>query len=153
MYLNTVADGMTVWPIYAFPYASSTQSVDLGQLKVITTTILNILNSPLPAALQPSGAVSGEQITVPGLLQQPNPYISNAATSVAPNPAVNDTIAAQTVEPSFSGVAVTSSARAVANTSVTGLLARQVSTPSKAKKPALISLHQESRAGHSSFAG
>ena len=22
MYLDTVADGMTVWPIYAFPYAA-----------------------------------------------------------------------------------------------------------------------------------
>lgn len=125
MYLDTNAGGMTVWPIYAFPYATSTQTVDLGQLKTITNTILNILKTPLPIPPRQATGV-GEQITVPGSLQQPNPYTVDAATSVAPNPVVNSSIGAQVVEPAFSGRAVTSlSPNLVANTSVSGIHARQ----------------------------
>jgi hypothetical protein len=43
MYLDTNANQMTVWPIYGFPFESATQTVDVGQLKNITQTILNIL--------------------------------------------------------------------------------------------------------------
>ena len=125
MYLDTKAGEMTVWPIYAFPYSTSTQSVDLGQLKAITATILNILKTPLPVQTgQSSGA--GEQITVPGILQQPNPYTADAATSVEPNPVVNTAISAQVLEPTLSGLAVTNlSPNFVANTSVSGIPARR----------------------------
>ena len=51
-------DGMTVWPIYAFPYATSTQSVDLGQLKPITTNILAILSAANPPAVPLAPATS-----------------------------------------------------------------------------------------------
>src|SRR5580693_1723959 len=46
MYLDT--SGMVAWPIYEFPFDTSTQAVDQGQLKVITSTILNILQTTFP---------------------------------------------------------------------------------------------------------
>ncbi|MBS1854108.1 MAG: hypothetical protein JST11_01990 [Acidobacteria bacterium] len=124
MYLDTGADGMTVWPIYAFPYATSTQTIDLGQLKAITNTILNILKTPLPAPGQTQGGP--EQIVVPGVLQQPNPYTAASAASVPANPVVNTNIGAKTFEAAVSGLAVTNlNPDFVANTSVSGLQARQ----------------------------
>ncbi len=45
MYLDTNSSNMTVWPIYAFPYESATQTVDTGALKNITQTILGILQA------------------------------------------------------------------------------------------------------------
>ena len=67
MYLDTNSNEMTVWPIFAFPYATSTQSVDQGQLKAITTTILQILSTPLPpqAPAAATGALAAEQISLP----------------------------------------------------------------------------------------
>ncbi len=53
MYLDTNANQMTVWPIYGFPFESTTQTVDVGQLKNITQTILNILGQST-VALQSS---------------------------------------------------------------------------------------------------
>ena len=127
MYLDTSADGINMWPIYAFPYATSTQTVDLGQLKNITSTILGILNAPLPASVQvPASGDFGEQIFVPGALQQANPYTADAATTDAPNLAVDDTISVQVSEPSISGLQVTNlSPDFVANTSAVGFQARQ----------------------------
>ena len=34
MYLDTNSKEMTLWPIYGFPYATATQSIDVGQLKI-----------------------------------------------------------------------------------------------------------------------
>jgi hypothetical protein len=81
MYLDT--SGMIVWPIYEFPYDNTTQAVDQGQLKVITNTILNILNTTFPPVVQQTpGPLDGEQIIVPGQLQQNNPYTADTATTV-----------------------------------------------------------------------
>jgi hypothetical protein len=63
LYLDTNSQEMVVWPIYPFPYATATQSVDQGQLKNITTTILNLLNTAL---------------------QQNNPYTYGVTTGVNP---------------------------------------------------------------------
>jgi hypothetical protein len=55
MYLDTNANQMTAWPIYAFPFEATTQTVDVGQLKNITETVLNILAQyPLLASAQPA---------------------------------------------------------------------------------------------------
>ena len=42
LYLDTGVNGMVIWPIFGFPFATSTQAVDIGQLKSITSTILTI---------------------------------------------------------------------------------------------------------------
>ena len=126
MYLDT-GSGMIVWPIYAFPFATATQSVDQGQLKTITSTILQILSTTFPAQtpLKPS-PLDGEQVTIPDALQQNNPYTANAATSAAANPTVSSSISAQAVESSIAGVAVTNlSPGFAANTSIQGLQARK----------------------------
>lgn len=87
MYLDTDPGVMTVWPIYEFPYATSTQSVDQGRLAALTTTILDLLKTatPPPAAGPPTAAatVNLEQIDIPSGLQQSNPYVTTA-TSAAP---------------------------------------------------------------------
>ena len=53
-YLDTNQSVMTVWPIYAFPYATSTQTVDQGQLKLLTSTILepagDVRSRPRPSS-------------------------------------------------------------------------------------------------------
>lgn len=126
MYLDT-GSGMTVWPIYAFPFATSTQTVDQGQLKAITNTILEILSTTFPAKtpLTPS-PLDGEQVTVPDLLQRNNPYTASTATVATANPTVNRSIAAQAIEPSVSGLAVANLSRDfVANTSIRGIQARR----------------------------
>ena len=69
MYLDTDAKQMTVWPIYAFPFEATTQTVDVGQLKNITQTILNILAAPpklaatAPASAQLSPAQPAAVVT------------------------------------------------------------------------------------------
>jgi hypothetical protein len=125
MYLDT-GGGMTVWPIYAFPFATVTQAVDQGQLKAITNTILQILSTQFPAKspLTPS-PLDGEQVTIPAALQQNNPYTTNAATVAGADPTVNSSISAQTIESSVSGLEVTNlSPDFVANTSIHGIPAR-----------------------------
>ena len=128
MYLDTNSAEMTVWPIYAFPYATSTQSVDQGQLKAITTTILQILSTPLtlqaPAAA--TGALAAEQISLPDTLQQSNPYTTGAATTVNQNPTVSNAILMNPITPSVSGSLVTNlSPNVIANTSLQGVAAQQ----------------------------
>jgi hypothetical protein len=82
---------MVVWPIYPFPYATSTQSVDQGQLRNLTTTILNLLATTFPTQTIPTAAQLGEQILLPSALQQNNPYTYGVATSI--NPAGSSPIA------------------------------------------------------------
>ena len=127
MYLDTNGDVMTVWPIYAFPFATATQAVDLGQLKTITDTILSILGTTFPAQTPFSpGPLDSEQVTVPGALLQNNPYTTGAATSANTNPTVNTSISAETIEPSLTGLAITNlSPNFVSNTSIIGIQAQQ----------------------------
>ena len=126
MYLDTNSGEMTVWPIYAFPYATSTQSVDVGQLKAITTTILQILATaatPPPAA--PSGPLAGEQIALPPTLQQSNPYTSGAATIVDQNPTVSNSILMTAPTLDLAGTLLTNlSPSFIANTSISGTAAQ-----------------------------
>ena len=128
MYLDTNQNEMTLWPIYAFPYATSDQSVDLGQLKQITSTILGILN----AAASTTGAQSASNssnaalITVPDALQQANPYTADIATSVVPNPTINQSIVAVTPQAAISGAVVTNlNPSFLGNTSIQGIQAQQ----------------------------
>jgi hypothetical protein len=129
MYLDTNSGAMTVWPIYQFPYATSTQAVDLGQLKAITSTILGILGTSFPTTTTPvePGPLDSEQVTVPGALQQNNPYTAGAATTTNTNPAPNTTIMSQVIEPaSISGVEVTNlNPGLIASDSIRGLAAQQ----------------------------
>ncbi len=128
MYLDTNQNEMTLWPIYAFPYATSDQSVDLGQFKQITSTILGILN----AAASTTGAQSASDssnaalITVPDALQQANPYTADIATSVVPNPTINQSIVAVTPQAAISGAMVTNlNPSFLGNTSIQGIQAQQ----------------------------
>jgi hypothetical protein len=83
LYLDTNPDVMTVWPIYAFPYATATQSVDQGQLKLLTSTILNLLNTTFPPQQVPTAAQLGEQILLPPDMQLSNPYTAGVTASVS----------------------------------------------------------------------
>ena len=128
MYLDTNSKEMTVWPIFAFPYATSTQSVDQGQLKAITSTILQILSTPLssqaPAAA--TGALAAEQISLPDTLQQNNPYTTGVATTVNQNPTVSNAIIMDVATPAVSGSLLTNlNPNVVANTSIQGIAAQQ----------------------------
>ncbi|HVH76575.1 MAG TPA: hypothetical protein VM755_16790 [Stellaceae bacterium] len=128
MYLDTNSAEMTVWPIFPFPYATATQSVDQGQLKAITSTILNLLatkfdvQGPAPAA----GRLAAEQVLVPGFLQQRNPYTAGV-TGSANAGSGSQTITAQVAaEPAISGLPATNlSPGVIANTSISGIAAHQ----------------------------
>jgi hypothetical protein len=122
MYLDTNPRAMTVWPIYAFPYSTTTESVDQGQLKAITTTIFELLATAFPT--QPpaaSGAQADEQIVPPGTLLQNNPYTADAATTANPNPTVNNAIITSVAGTTLAGLELTNlSPDLVANTSIQG---------------------------------
>ena len=126
LYLDTDSGQMIVWPIYEFPFEASTQAVDQGQLKTITNTILNILKTTFPeTAPLPPGPLDAEQVTVPGSLQQGNPYTTDVATTANTNPTVNESVAAQATEPSIEGLILTNlSPDVVANTSIQGIQAQ-----------------------------
>jgi hypothetical protein len=126
MYLDTQAGGMTVWPIYAFPYATSNQSVDLGQLKQITTNILALLSAANTGGALAPATSELALINVPGSLALANPYITDAATGEAAASTTNTTITAVTPQAQPSGLAVNNlSPNFLANTSIEGLSARQ----------------------------
>ena len=82
LYLDTNPAEMTVRPIYAFPYATATQSVDQGQFKLLTTTILDLLNTTFPAQQVPTAGQLGEQILLPPDMQLNNPYTAGVTASV-----------------------------------------------------------------------
>jgi len=97
LYLDTNPAEMTIWPIYQFPYATSTQAVNQGQLKLLTSTILELLATEFPPVPQLTGAELGEQIVLPAALQQDNPYtyqVSPAATATGSSPIVLDVASA-----------------------------------------------------------
>ncbi len=128
MYLDTNPGEMTVWPIYEFPYDTATQSVDQGKLKSITDNVLQLLKTTFPATTRPGtpGPLDAEQISVPGELRQGNPYTAGGAADISLLPAVNDSLSAQSIEPSIAGQVVTNlSPGFVANVSVEGLQAQQ----------------------------
>ena len=128
LYIDTGANGMVIWPIFGFPFATSTQIVDVGQLKAVTTTILTILGTQFPPATRQTitGRLAGEQIAVPAALAQNNPYTAEVATSANPNPSVNAAIAQQVIEPVLTGLAVTDlSPGVLGNPSVQGIAAQQ----------------------------
>ncbi|SPE36931.1 hypothetical protein SBA3_2530003 [Candidatus Sulfopaludibacter sp. SbA3] len=125
LYLDTNGDAMTVWPIYPFPLDIATQSVDQGKFKLMTDTILQLLQTNFPS---PSGAAAAgpEQVSVPPALNQNNPYTVNAAATPNLNPAVNESITMDVISPSTNGVLVTNLNPAfIANPLVDGIQARQ----------------------------
>ena len=124
LYLEATTGGMTIWPIYAFPYAN--QIVDFGQLKEIVATILGLLNVQASTGSTGAGVGGTALIDVPGALHQANPFTAETATSVAVQSAVNSSITAVTREPVISGVQVTNlNPGFIANTSIQGMAARQ----------------------------
>jgi hypothetical protein len=128
LYLDKDAAGMIVWPIFAFPFATSTQSVDVGQLKAITSTVLSILATQFPTNTPPAitGPLAAEQITLPAALAQNNPYTADFATSTNANPSANSSVAPQVIEPALSGIAVTGLSQGViSNPSIEGIAAQQ----------------------------
>jgi hypothetical protein len=89
LYLDTGAP-MTTWPIYPFPFTSTTQAVDAGQLAAITQTVLGVIGAaagaaPPPAA--PTGPLADELVTLPSDLQLTNPYTLDTATLPDTTPA------------------------------------------------------------------
>jgi hypothetical protein len=75
MYLDTKADGMLVWPINGFPYASSSQTVDTGRFTILTQSILDLIKTAPEAPPKfVAGPLDSEKITVPQALQLSNPY-------------------------------------------------------------------------------
>ena len=84
MYLDTNSQEMIVWPIYAFPYATSMQIVDTGQFKTLTTTILGLLSTLFPTQTVPTAAQLGEQILLPSSLSRNNPYTYGITANVNP---------------------------------------------------------------------
>lgn len=108
MYLDTNPGQMTVWPIYAFPYTSSTQVVDQGQFQVISSTILNILKTsfPAPKPFVP-GVLDSEKVTLPDELQLNNPYTAPSASSPDTNPSANGSVTTEAIEPVIVGLQVT----------------------------------------------
>src|ERR1035438_8391258 len=82
LYLDTNPAAMTVWPIYAFPYTTSTQKVDQGQLKLLSSTILDLRSTSFPAQPVLASAQLGEQVIVPPDMQQNNPYTFGVTGSV-----------------------------------------------------------------------
>ena len=128
MYLDTNSAAMIVWPIFAFPYATTTQSVDQGQLKAITSTILQLLGTtfPTPAPVTLSSAQLAEQITLPATLQQNNPYTASTSTTANPNPTVNTSVTTSVATPFLMGLEVTNlSPNTVATAQVNGIAAQQ----------------------------
>ena len=93
LYLDTNPAEMTVWPIYAFPYTASTQAVDQGQLKLLTSTIIELLGTSFPAPPVPTDL--GEQILLPPAMQQNNPYtygVTASAIAAGGSPIVMDAV-------------------------------------------------------------
>lgn len=91
MFLNTDPNLMTVYPIYAFPFSTTTNTVDDGRFSAITATIIGILNSPFPA--KPPfvpGHLRKEQITVPDDLSLNNPYSVDSAVTAETDPQTID---------------------------------------------------------------
>jgi hypothetical protein len=82
MYLDTNPKQMTVWSIYAFPFESTTQTVDLGQLKNITQTVLNILGQSVVA--QQSSTL--QQIATEPVAALPARIRPSASSKSAPEP-------------------------------------------------------------------
>ena len=80
LYLDTNRSAMTIWPIYAFPLATSTQAVDQSALKLLTSSILELL-----AAGSSTGpdTLVGEQFLLPPDLMQSNPFSDTAASTSA----------------------------------------------------------------------
>ena len=100
LYLDTNSSEMTVWPIYAFPYATSTQSVDQGQLKLLGSSIIDLLATSFPPELTLTASELGEQIQVPSAMRQNNPY-TYGVTSVdaaGGSPIVLDVVAPTEVD-------------------------------------------------------
>jgi hypothetical protein len=128
MYLDTNRDEMTVWPIYEFPYDATSQAVDTGQFKTITDTILSILKTTFPTQTRPAtpSPLDAEHITVPGSLQQGNPYTVGVTAAADSNLAANNSIVAAVATPSTSGMSVTNlSPGVVGNTAIQSIPARQ----------------------------
>ena len=87
MYLDTERKTMTVWPIYGFPLAVPTGSVDHGVLSSLAQSVLGILSDPsafAPPAPPPEGIIAGlEQIDVPPDLLLGNPFADSSASAGA----------------------------------------------------------------------
>jgi len=92
MYLDTDPTLMTVYPIYAFPFLKATNTIDIGQLSTITSTILKILSTTFPpnTPFVPSN-LDKERITIPDNLTLNNPYIADSNTTIVTNPPTTDT--------------------------------------------------------------
>ena len=115
MYLDTDSSLMTVYPIYAFPFSTTTNLIDIGRFSTITSTILSILNTTFPpkAPFVP-GPLDKEQITVPTNLNLNNPYLTSDASVVDTSTAAvassstttTTTTTAQNTEPVIVGLPV-----------------------------------------------
>jgi hypothetical protein len=111
MYLDTNPNQMIVWPILAFPYTPSSDTVDIASFRTTIEDVTALLSTKAPS--QPTfepGALDSQLVTVPASLQLYNPYIANAATTNTASPsaaATASSTAAASTAPSISGKLVT----------------------------------------------
>jgi hypothetical protein len=132
--LDTGSDGMVVWPIYAFPYTTATESVDLGLLKSLTGSILDLINTEFPSRSVPSASELGEQIVLPTALDQDNPYTFGVTASTNPT-GTSPVVAPATPPAAPAGQAVTNLSPGAPSTSATTSPDEVAET--KAEMPAL----------------
>jgi len=128
LYLDTNQELMTVSPIFEFPFAATTQAVDQSQLKTINQTILTLLSSAFTRKVQPTvpGPLDAEQVSIPGPLQQSNPYAAGVTTSAASTTSSQAAPPAPAFGTSPAGIAVNNlSPGVIANTSIQGIAAQQ----------------------------
>ena len=127
LYLDTDNTIMTVRPIFEFPFDTTTQSIDQGQLTDIANTILSLLSTTFPAkTVQAPSALDAERITVPAALQLDNPYTAGV-TATGDASAPSTTAAATSIVASaVIGQTVTNLApNSIAGATAKGLAAKQ----------------------------
>ena len=80
MYLDTQAQGMSLWPIYGFPLTIETQTFNLASLASLNATILGLLKDPVLYQAAAATVTNLGEITVPSVLTQSNPYATSPDT-------------------------------------------------------------------------
>jgi hypothetical protein len=146
LYLDT--GGMTVWPILAFPNATTTAPIDQNQLQSLAAGIVQLLQTQLPAAPQPGiGASESEQVVLPPGVGQNNPYtygvdfnlVSSNVTQAA-STAVSASVAMSPDD--IVGLQVTNLSPGVIAGTTAGSLQAQFSLQRQQSQEALVDLAQ-----------
>ena len=110
LYLDT--QGMVVNPIIGFTFDAASQTVDRTRLADLTSNILTLLATKIPAApAAGQGVVASQQVVLPGSVSQPNPYtygfdFSSTDTSTASTSSAGISSTAATAASEINGIVV-----------------------------------------------